>query len=206
MKNIKEIFRKTNKKKYGKIKKDAIKINKFDIKKHNTKRFKRFDIKKSNLKIVTILLLFLIILILFLTGYSLSKSFSEIKINSTAEISNPVIVVDSNEKINITAEKNIGEYRFSVRNYNDNEINEALLHYKIEIKADVDESINFEIYRDNVEIALNENTTDYFNIGKNEKKDHNYLLKIKYDKNKSKNIYNIIEKIQIKIHSEQKKI
>ena len=58
MKNIKEIFRKTNKKKYGKIKKDAIKINKFDIKKHNTKRFKRFDIKKSNLKILTILLLF----------------------------------------------------------------------------------------------------------------------------------------------------
>ncbi len=206
MKNIKEIFRKTNKKKYGKIKKDAIKINKFDIKKHNTKRFKRFDIKKSNLKILTILLLFLIILILFLTGYSLSKSFSEIKINSTAEISNPVIVVDSNEKINITAEKNIGEYRFSVRNYNDNEINEALLHYKIEIKADVDESINFELYRDNVEIALNENTTDYFNIGKNEKEDHNYLLKIKYDKNKSKNIYNIIETIQIKIHSEQKKI
>ena len=206
MKNIKEIFRKTNKKKYGKIKKEKKKKNKIDIKIEKTKKNKRFNIKKSNLKIVTILLLFLIILILFLTGYSLSKSFSEIKINSTAEISNPVIVVDSNEKINITAEKNIGEYRFSVRNYNDNEINEALLHYKIEIKADVDESINFELYRDNVEIALNENTTDYFNIGKNEKEDHNYLLKIKYDKNKSKNIYNIIEKIQIKIHSEQKKI
>lgn len=34
----------------------------------------------------------------------------------------------------------------------------------------------------------------------------NYILKISYDKNQSNSIYDIIEKIQIKIHSEQKEI
>ena len=162
--------------------------------------------KKSNLKIITIIILFLIILILFLTGYSLSKSFSEIKINSIAEISQPIIEVDSNEKIKVTAEKNIGEYQFSVQNYNESEINEALLHYKIEIEANVDESIKFELYKNNEQMKLNKNTTDYINIAENKKEKHDYTLKIIYDKNKSENIYDIIEKIQVKVHTEQKKI
>lgn len=210
MRNIKEIFTKKDKKKYEKMqffnKKEKIeKISQTRKDRKNKKQINKFDISKSNLKVITIILLFIIILILFLTGYSLSKSFSEIKINSLAPISQPVIVVDSHEKIKITEEKNTGEYHFAVQNYNESQINEALLQYKITIEANVDKSINFELYKDNEQIQLKDNSTDYINIGRNEKEKHNYILKIKYDKNKSQNIYDIIEKIQVKIHSEQKK-
>ena len=199
---LNKMTKRKNKKKYGKIKY----INKAEKADKKAKRLNKIDLSKNNLKVITIVLILLVILILFLTGYSLSKSFSEIKISSVSEINNPVIVVNSNEKIKVTAEKNIGEYRFSVQNYNENEINEALLHYMIEIEANVDESINFELYKDDEKIPLNNNITDYIDIGKDKKEEHNYLLKIIYDKNKSKNIYDIIEKIQIKVHTEQKKI
>lgn len=202
MRNLKELFMRRSKKKYGKIKY----INKEETNGKEQKKLNKIDLDKNNLKIVTIILITLIILILFLAGYSLSKSFSEVKINSVAKINEPVIVVDSNEKINVTAEKNVGEYKFRVLNYDENNINEALLHYMIEIEANVDESISFELYRDNEQIQLNDNLTEYIDIRRKEKEEHNYILKILYDKNKSKNIYDIIEKIQIKVHSEQKKI
>ena len=198
MKDFRGIFKK--KKKYGTIKY----INKEETKGKKEKIFSK--IVKSNLKIITIVLVILIVFIIFLTGYSLSKSFSEVKINSVAEVNEPIIVVDSNDKINVTAEKNVGEYKFTILNYDENGINEALLHYMIEINANVDESISFELYKDNEKIKLNDNLTDYIDIGRNEKEEHNYVLKIIYDKNKSKSIYDIIEKIQIKVHSEQKNI
>lgn len=186
-----------NKKKYGKY------VNKIG---ENQTKANKTNFAKNNLKYMTAILVLLIILILFLTGYSIGKSFSEIKINSLADISKPIIIVDSNEKINVTAEKNIGEYHFSIQNYNENEINEALLHYKIEIIANVDETITFELYKNNEQIKIDKNVTDYIDIGKNKKEKHDYKLKIIYDKNKSENIYDIIEKIQVKVHTEQKKI
>ena len=186
-----------NKKKYGKY------VNKIG---ENQTKANKTNFAKNNLKYMTAILVLLIILILFLTGYSIGKSFSEIKINSLADISKPIIIVDSNEKINVTAEKNIGEYHFSIQNYNENEINEALLHYKIEIIANVDETITFELYKNNEKIKIDKNVTDYIDIGKNKKEKHDYKLKIIYDKNKSENIYDIIEKIQVKVHTEQKKI
>ena len=196
---MKELNKKS-KKKYGKY------INRIERNNNKHKPTKKFDIKKSNLKVVTIIFILLIVLILFLTGYSLSKSFSEITMNAVSEINEPIIVVDSNEKIKITAEKNIGEYKFSVLNYDENSINEALLHYMIEIKGNVDESISFELYKNDIKVPLKNNLTDYIDMGRNQKEEHEYTLKIIYDKNKSENIYDIIEKIQIKVHTEQKKI
>ena len=70
----------------------------------------------------------------------------------------------------------------------------------------VDKSINFELYKNDINIPLKNNLTDYIDMRRNEKEEHKYTLKIIYDKNKSENIYDIIEKIQIKVHTEQKKI
>ena len=61
-------------------------------------------------------------------------------------------------------------------------------------------------FRRNEQIKIDKNVTDYIDIGKNKKEKHDYKLKIIYDKNKSENIYDIIEKIQVKVHTEQKKI
>ena len=42
-------------------------------------------------------------------------------------------------------------------------------------------------------------------ITKDEKQEHNYKLEIVYDKTKSTSLSDIVENIQIKVHSEQKK-
>ena len=112
-----------------------------------------------------------------------------------ADISKPIIIVDSNEKINVTAEKNIGEYHFSIQNYNENEINEALLHYKIEIIANVDETITFELYKNNEQIKIDKNVTDYIDIGKNKKEFTELLDKaIKMKKGKDKKYFALLKK------------
>lgn len=161
---------------------------------------------KKELKIITYITILAIIIILFLTGYSIGKTISETYIQTNTEIAKPILNLITTEEIKITAENNIGEYPFKILNYKENQISEVPINYTIEIIANTDESINYELYKDGEKILLNNKKTEQIEINANEKEEHNYILKIKYDKTKTDTIYDIIEKIQIKVHSEQKEI
>ena len=113
------------------------------------------------------------------------------------------MIVENNPAIDITSIKNTGYYDFKVKNYNDNEINQIELKYWIEIISKYDETISFKIYKDNQEIPLTNNKTEEIKLEKNEKKEQNYRLEIIYDKTKSTSTEEIMQDVQIKVHSEQ---
>lgn len=159
-----------------------------------------------NSKKINFIMIVFIVIILFLAGCSIGKSITDIILLSEIEVAKPILEVKSNPEIDVTASNNIGEYEFRVLNYNEKELSEVNLKYFIEIKADVDESIQFYLYKNGQEIKLNNLCTDYMLLEKGEKHEEKYLLKVIYTKQGSQNMEDILQKIQIKIHSEQQKV
>ena len=160
-------------------------------------------IKIKNGKILALIIVILIVIVLFFTGYSIGKEIINVNVNATTQIAKPIMIVENNPAIDITSIKNTGYYDFKVKNYNDNEINQIELKYWIEIISKYDETISFKIYKDNQEIPLTDNKTQEIKLEKNEKREQNYRLEIIYDKTKSTSTEDIIQDVQIKVHSEQ---
>ena len=160
-------------------------------------------IKIKNGKILALIIVILIVIVLFFTGYSIGKEIINVNVNATTQIAKPIMIVENNPSIDITSIKNTGYYDFKVKNYNDNEINQIELKYWIEIISKYDETISFKIYKDNQEIPLTDNKTQEIKLEKNEKREQNYRLEIIYDKTKSTSTEEIIQDVQIKVHSEQ---
>ena len=121
-------------------------------------------------------------------------------------IAKPVLEVENNPEITITASNEKNTYDFKVKNYNSNEeITQIDLLYTIEILTKTDERISFRLYKNNKQIPLENNKTKEMLLTKNEKKEDNYKLEILY--NREENIQkDIFQDIQIKVHSEQRKV
>lgn len=159
--------------------------------------------KKRELTILTISIM---VLILFFSGYSMGKGYSKTNIESKAEIAKPILIVDNNPVIEINGRKQKEYYDFNVKNYEENgEITQVDLEYYIEILSEVKESISFKIYKNGEEIPLTDNKTENMKLGKEVEQQDNYKLEIIYDKTKNKSIEDIIQDVQIKVHSEQMK-
>ena len=172
---------------------------------------KNKEIKRNeNLKNLTYIIVLTIIFMLFLTGYSLGKNSGQLFLNGNTEIANPIIEVESNPKINITDENQQGIYKFLVRNYNnEGKITDVKMKYVINIEDTIDEklkdTIKYELYKNGNKIVLNKNCTEKMEMPNNKQQEDIYELKIFYDKVASSFMKDIVEKIQIKIHSEQLK-
>jgi len=173
----------------------------------NKSKIAKEEIKnEKNLKLITTILIFIIVILVLFCGYSMAKAVDQIIINGKGEIAEPILVVENNPSIDITALNNYGTYTFKVKNYNQqNKVTETDLKYYIEILSNVDDSVNIELYHGKNRIELVNNKTDYIQISKENKVENEYKIIIKYDKEKSKNIYDIMEKIQVKVHTEQVK-
>lgn len=162
------------------------------------------DAKSS--RILTIILIIFIIILLLFCGYTMAKSIEEYIIKGRTEIAEPILVVENNPSIDITASKKSGIYSFKIKNYNEqNKVTQTDLKYYIEILSNLDDSINIEVYQNENKINLNNNRTEYMQISKDKKEEREYKIKITYDKNKSNSINDIMEKIQVKVHTEQVK-
>ena len=172
---------------------------------------KNKEIKRNeNLKNLTYIIVLTIIFMLFLTGYSLGKNSGQLFLNGNTEIANPIIEVEYNPKINITDENQQGIYKFLVRNYNnEGKITDVKMKYVINIEDTIDEklkdTIKYELYKNGNKIVLNKNSTEKMEMPNNKQHEDIYELKIFYDKVASSFMKDIVEKIQIKIHSEQLK-
>ena len=162
--------------------------------------------KIKNGRTLTLIIVTIIVIILFFTGYSIGKEMTNIKVNTNTQIAKPIMIVENNPSIDITTIKNTGYYDFKIKNYNEqNETNKIELKYWIEIISKYNETISFKIYKDNEEIPLENNKTGEIQLEKNQKQDQNYRLEIIYDKTKSTSTEEIIQDVQIKVHSEQEK-
>ena len=136
----------------------------------------------------------------------MGKSMSTTQINSTTEIAKPILEVENNPEITITSTNKESTYDFKVKNYNANEeITQVDLLYTIEILTKTDESITFKLYKNDEEIPLEGNKSEEFLLSKDEKQEDNYKLKILYDKEKAQE-RDIFQDVQIKVHTEQRKV
>ena len=155
---------------------------------------------------VVILLIIMMVISLIISGYSKGKSVSETKVNANTEIAKPILEVENNPEITITSTSKKSTYDFKVKNYNSNEeITQIDLLYTIEILTKTDESISFKLYKNEKEIPLVNNKTQEMLLSKNEKKEDNYRIEILYNEEKAKQ-RDIFQDIQIKVHSEQRKV
>lgn len=147
-----------------------------------------------------------IIVIIMLCGYSMAKCIDEYIIKGRMKIAEPILEIENNPIINITESQKYGEYIFKIRNYNNKEkITETDLKYYIEISPKLDSSIDLELYQNEDEIKLTDNKTEYIKISKDQKEEREYKIKITYDKNNTVEVGDILEQIQVKVHTEQEK-
>lgn len=161
--------------------------------------------KKRNYKFLITILIILIISLLFV-GYTFAKSVESVMIKATSQIAEPILVVENNPSLDITAINNEGTYNFTIKNYNENDkTTDVKLRYYIEVLSNVDEAVNIKLYEDENEIELSDNKTEYIEVSNKEKEEKQYQIKVKYDQSESESVSEIMEKIQVKIHTEQVK-
>ena len=159
---------------------------------------------KKGSRLITVALVIFIVALLTFCGYSMAKIMDEVILKGKAEIAEPILIVENNPSIDITKTANEGVYTFKIKNYNeDNKVTETDLKYYIEILGNSDETITMELFQDDNKIELVDNKTDYINISKDEKQDKEYKIKLKYDKAKTNSLGDIIENIQVRVHTEQ---
>lgn len=162
---------------------------------------------KNKRREITLVLVSIMVLVLFFSGYSMGKEHSSINIATNAKIAEPILIVENNPIIEVDGKKQREYYNFKVKNYKENgEITQIDLQYNIEIISQREEAISFKLYKDNQEVLLENNKTVNMQLGREKVQEDCYQLEIIYDKNKSNFTYDIIQDVQIKVHSEQLKI
>lgn len=149
----------------------------------------------------------IMILALFFSGYSLGKEYSSTLIETNAKIAEPILIVENNPTIEVNGKQEKEYYKFKVKNYKETgEITQVDLIYNIEILTQTQESISFKLYKENEEIPLENNKTANMELTKEKIQEDCYELEIFYDKSKNQSIEDIIQDVQIKVHSEQVKV
>lgn len=188
---IKKIFSKLKKKKSLKSKENTNKL--LDIKTIKLKRREK-----------TLIAVTLMVMILFFSGYSIGKGINTTNIKTSTEVAKPILVVENNPAIDIESIKETKKYDFKIKNYNDKEeITDVDLRYTIEILSNKNDIVSFKIYKDDKELILKNNKTEELLLSKDVKQEDNYKLEIIFDNTKINNIEEIIQDVQIKVHSEQ---
>lgn len=158
------------------------------------------DRKKEVIRIIIIIMT----MILLFSGVSLAKAFSKIKIETKAEIAEPILKIEGDSTINITRSEEEKSYNFKVKNYDETgKITQIDLEYYIKMISDIDEKIYFKIYKDEEELHIDNNRTEYFLLGKEKEQEDNYRIEILFDK--SYFVEEMKDEIKIEICARQKK-
>lgn len=163
-------------------------------------------IKKIKKREITLMCVVAMVMILFLSGCSIGKALASTHIKTTGSVAEPVVIVENGSEIKLTATQNEGNYAFSVKNYDETgKINQVNMKYHIEILTKKEDAISIKLLKNNQEISMKNNISEEFLLPKQNRQKDEYKIEIKYDKNKSTSIEDIMQDIQIKVHSEQSK-
>lgn len=164
------------------------------------------NIGKTKKREITLILVTLMVLLLFFSGYSMGKEYSSTNIQTNAKIAEPILEIENSPVVEVNGKKEREYYNFKIKNYKESgEMTQVELIYHIEIITKTEEAIYFKLYKDNIEVPLKQNKTENMHLEKGRKQDINYQLEIIYDKTKNNSLEDIRQDIQIKVHSEQKK-
>lgn len=159
--------------------------------------------EKNKTRQVTLIIIISIVLIFFFSGFSIGKEFSKTTLEGTGGIAQPILKVENNKPVNINSKNNKGIYEFKVKNYDEKNITQVDLEYYIEILSDINKNISVKIYKDDKVLDINNKKTETFLITKDKKQEDNYKIEIVCNKNVA--IEEIMQEIQVKVHSEQKR-
>ncbi len=160
---------------------------------------------KNKKREITLIVIISIVIIFFFSGFSIGKSLNKTNVNINGEIAKPILKVENDKEIYLTKTNEKGVYNFKVKNFDDQDkITQIELEYYVEILSQINKNLNFKIYKNDEEINVNNNKTDKFIMPKNKKQEDIYKIEIQCKENS--NIEEIIQEIQIKVHSEQKKM
>lgn len=146
-----------------------------------------------------------IIVLLMLSNTVYAKYIKTEVLNGKQEIAKPILNIQKGEIVQINNENTEGEYKFTVVNYSEQEISDIGFEYTIEVILKNKDIIEVELYNSNGIVPMNEYITEKIEIKGKQKIEHQYTLKIKYNKEKERSEA-IIENLQIKINAEQEKI
>ncbi len=159
--------------------------------------------EKKKTKRLLFLLIFLILLGM-LVGVSLAKCEVQIQGQAFANIAKPILEIRKEQSLFITAQSPRAVYEFEIRNYQEEEVNQVEMEYYLEIVTPKNEAIHFTLYQGETQIPLVENKTEKIKLEKEEKQIHSYRLEIHYDQTKQNTQQDIVQNVEIKIHSIQK--
>ena len=152
-------------------------------------------------------MLSILLITLILTTPIVFAKYNTLEIlKSKTEIAKPIFEVHGTESSKINAINNIGYYEFTIKNFNEIGVSEIGFLYTIEIVADIDESIKFELYKEEQKVELKNLKTETLSIAANERIEQKYKLKVTYDRSLGEKGKDILQEVQIKVHSEQAKI
>lgn len=161
---------------------------------------------KKNYRSFTILFIIVLVSILFFSGFSMGKEITNTNLKGGIDVAKPILVLKGDEELNIKSISNTDEYSFYVRNYTDEgKINEIPMFYNIEIIKDTNSFISYKLLKNNEEIEIKDNKTKNMDLKTNENQEDIYKLKI-ICKNEGNSLDEILGKIKIKVHSEQKRL
>ena len=161
--------------------------------------------QKIKSKILLVIIVPIILSSLFMP-IAVAKYKTSNKYNEVLEVAEPIFIVEGIETSKINAINNVGYYEFTVKNYNDTNVSETGFLYTIEIVSNTDESIKFELYKGVEQIKLENLKTEKLSIAANEKIEQKYKLKVTYDSSLGTKGKDILEEVQIKVHSEQEQL
>lgn len=163
--------------------------------------------KEKRKRKITLIIIISLILAFFFSGFSLGKEISNIEINSNNEIAKPILKIENSEKVDINNKNQEGSYEFKIKNHNETgEITQVDLEYYIEIISPVNDAISLKLYKGNEEIALENNKTKTFLLSKDKKQEDSYKMEIKYNEAQNTGAEDIFQEIQVKVHSEQRRV
>lgn len=166
------------------------------------------DIKKRKIhkNIVNIMFVFIIVLLFFLifTGKIFAKYKKSVISDGLANVAKPVFEVDGVQDILI---RGIDDtvYNFTIRNYNESDLNEVPMQYYIEFINNSSAELSYELLKNNEKVELNNNKTNLIFLNNLEKQEDNYILKI-HNIDNPEILSSIEGKVQIKVQAMQVEI
>lgn len=157
---------------------------------------------KNKKRIFMIIAMFVLI---FSGQISYARYITTEVISGKQEIATPILTVEEGQTVQIDKTNNIGYYEFSIKNFNEEMVSETGFLYTIEIISNIGEAVQFELYDGEKQVPLQNSKTEELSITGNERVEQKYKLKITYNATEEAKEESI-EKVQIKVHSEQEKM
>lgn len=151
-------------------------------------------------------MIILFFICLFCIGITCSKYYNSFVLSFNGNIARPVFKVDSNESVEITNLNNTGKYEFCIRNFEGDTKSDTQFEYTIEVISNIDEQVDYTLYRDGEKVNLNQKRTDRIFLDNSDKIVHKYCLEMRYKNNDVDMNKDINQNIQIKVDAEQKKL